>query len=121
MCVKTANAAELRQFNVEKVPEAIVFILNETAMPKLICLLLLSFLLLSLSVYAAPSLISELRAEKIEQKSITLAWRKPSYPNSSRTEYEVKYYEKVSSDTLSVLLIITAAFMLSPFYSTFYY
>ncbi|XP_069372548.1 ephrin type-A receptor 7-like isoform X3 [Paralichthys olivaceus] len=42
----------------------------------------------------APSLISELRAEKIEQKSITLVWREPSYPNSSRTEYEVKYYEK---------------------------
>lgn len=49
------------------------------------------FLLLS----AAPSLISELRAEKIEQKSITLVWREPSYPNSSRTEYEVKYFEKV--------------------------
>ncbi|KAF0024399.1 hypothetical protein F2P81_023201 [Scophthalmus maximus] len=42
----------------------------------------------------APSLISELRAEKIEQKSITLVWREPSHPNSSRTEYEVKYYEK---------------------------
>ncbi|CAL8396629.1 unnamed protein product [Gadus morhua 'NCC'] len=45
----------------------------------------------------SPSLISELRAEKIDQKSVTLAWRKPlllSYPNSSRTEYEVKYYEK---------------------------
>lgn len=46
---------------------------------------------------AAPSLISELRAEKIEQKSITLVWREPSYPNSSRTEYEVKYFEKVKS------------------------
>uniref|UniRef100_A0A4W6F0D1 Ephrin type-A receptor 10 n=1 Tax=Lates calcarifer TaxID=8187 RepID=A0A4W6F0D1_LATCA len=44
-----------------------------------------------------PSLISELRAEKIEQKSITLVWRAPSYPNSSRTEYEVKYYEKDQS------------------------
>ncbi|XP_040044278.1 ephrin type-A receptor 10 isoform X5 [Gasterosteus aculeatus] len=46
----------------------------------------------------APSLISELRAEKIEQKSITLVWRQPSYPNSSRTEYEVKYYEKEQKD-----------------------
>uniref|UniRef100_A0AAQ4S0M3 Ephrin type-A receptor 10 n=1 Tax=Gasterosteus aculeatus aculeatus TaxID=481459 RepID=A0AAQ4S0M3_GASAC len=45
-----------------------------------------------------PSLISELRAEKIEQKSITLVWRQPSYPNSSRTEYEVKYYEKEQKD-----------------------
>lgn len=58
---------------------------------------------------AAPSLISELRAEKIEQKSITLVWRKPSYPNSSRTEYEVKYYEKVSSTVTSssVCAVIT--------------
>lgn len=52
--------------------------------------------LFSLFLSAAPSLISELRAEKIEQKSITLVWRQPSYPNSSRTEYEVKYYEKVN-------------------------
>uniref|UniRef100_A0A672HZL8 Fibronectin type-III domain-containing protein n=1 Tax=Salarias fasciatus TaxID=181472 RepID=A0A672HZL8_SALFA len=41
--------------------------------------------------------LNELRAEKIEQKSITLVWREPSYPNSSRTEYEVKYYEKDQS------------------------
>lgn len=60
--------------------------------PELICLHPLS---LFLSLFVAPSLISELRAEKIEQKSITLVWREPSYPNSSRTEYEVKYYEKV--------------------------
>ncbi|RVE66629.1 hypothetical protein OJAV_G00109190 [Oryzias javanicus] len=46
----------------------------------------------------APSLISELRADKIEEKSITLVWREPSSPNSSRTEYEVKYYEKEQKD-----------------------
>ncbi|XP_047239829.1 ephrin type-A receptor 7-like isoform X2 [Girardinichthys multiradiatus] len=46
----------------------------------------------------APSLISELRVEKIEEKSITLVWREPSYPNNSRTEYEVKYYEKEQKD-----------------------
>uniref|UniRef100_A0A1A8H3V6 receptor protein-tyrosine kinase n=1 Tax=Nothobranchius korthausae TaxID=1143690 RepID=A0A1A8H3V6_9TELE len=46
----------------------------------------------------APSLISELRAEKIEQKSISLVWREPSHPNRSRTEYEVKYYEKEHKD-----------------------
>ncbi|KAM9737804.1 ephrin type-A receptor 10 isoform 3-T5 [Menidia menidia] len=45
----------------------------------------------------APSLISGLRAEKIEQKSISLAWRAPA-PGSSRTEYEVKYYEKEQKD-----------------------
>lgn len=72
----------------EKTHQAIVFILNEAVIPRLISLF---------SHIAAPSLISELRAEKIEQKSITLVWREPSYPNSSRTEYEVKYYEKVKS------------------------
>uniref|UniRef100_A0A3Q1HLI4 Ephrin type-A receptor 10 n=1 Tax=Anabas testudineus TaxID=64144 RepID=A0A3Q1HLI4_ANATE len=60
----------------------------------------------------APSLISELRAEKIEQKSITLAWRKPSYPNSSRTEYEVKYYEKEQKDQ-SYSTVKTAATRIS--------
>lgn len=52
--------------------------------------------------FVAPSLISALRAEKIEQKSITLVWREPSYPNSSRTEYEVKYYEKVRPGVTSL-------------------
>uniref|UniRef100_A0A8C6MCS4 Fibronectin type-III domain-containing protein n=1 Tax=Nothobranchius furzeri TaxID=105023 RepID=A0A8C6MCS4_NOTFU len=31
------------------------------------------------------------------QKSISLVWREPSHTNSSRTEYEVKYYEKDQS------------------------
>ncbi|XP_026155997.1 ephrin type-A receptor 10 [Mastacembelus armatus] len=60
----------------------------------------------------APSLISELRAEKIEQKSITLVWRQPSYPNSSRTEYEVKYYEKEQKDQ-SYSTVKTAATRIS--------
>uniref|UniRef100_A0A8P4KR12 Ephrin type-A receptor 10 n=1 Tax=Dicentrarchus labrax TaxID=13489 RepID=A0A8P4KR12_DICLA len=59
-----------------------------------------------------PSLISELRAEKIEQKSITLVWREPSYPNSSRTEYEVKYYEKEQKDQ-SYSTVKTAATRIS--------
>ncbi|XP_061597073.1 ephrin type-A receptor 7-like isoform X1 [Cololabis saira] len=66
----------------------------------------------STSLPAAPSLISELRAEKIEQKSITLAWRKPAYPNSSRTEYEVKYYEKEQKDQ-SYSTVKTAATRIS--------
>ncbi|XP_034016095.1 ephrin type-A receptor 7 [Thalassophryne amazonica] len=60
----------------------------------------------------APSLISELRAEKIEHKSITLVWREPSYPNSSRTEYEVKYYEKEQKDQ-SYSTVKTAATRIS--------
>ncbi|KAM7384555.1 hypothetical protein PAMA_011761 [Pampus argenteus] len=60
----------------------------------------------------AQSLISELRAEKIEQKSLTLVWREPSYPNSSRTEYEVKYYEKEQKDQ-SYSTVKTAATRIS--------
>ncbi|XP_034400705.1 ephrin type-A receptor 7-like isoform X2 [Cyclopterus lumpus] len=60
----------------------------------------------------APSLISELRAEKIEQKSITLVWREPSYPNVSRAEYEVKYYEKEQKDQ-SYSTVKTAATRIS--------
>uniref|UniRef100_A0A3Q0S141 receptor protein-tyrosine kinase n=1 Tax=Amphilophus citrinellus TaxID=61819 RepID=A0A3Q0S141_AMPCI len=60
----------------------------------------------------APSLISELRAEKIEQKSITLVWREPSYPNSSRTGYEIKYYEKEQKDQ-SYSTVKTAATRIS--------
>lgn len=85
----------------EKTLQAIEFILNETGNPQTHP----SSPSLSFSVFfsffVAPSLISELRAEKIEQKSITLVWREPSYPNSSRTEYEVKYYEKVKSIVIS--------------------
>ncbi|KAI4895702.1 hypothetical protein NFI96_030696, partial [Prochilodus magdalenae] len=46
----------------------------------------------------APSQVSELRAEKIEQRSVSLAWRESVNPNSSRTEYEIKYYEKEQKD-----------------------
>uniref|UniRef100_A0A8C1YRS7 Ephrin type-A receptor 10 n=1 Tax=Cyprinus carpio TaxID=7962 RepID=A0A8C1YRS7_CYPCA len=47
----------------------------------------------------APSQVNELRAEKVEQRSVTLVWREPTvYPNSSRTEYEIKYYEKDQKD-----------------------
>ncbi|XP_038827415.1 ephrin type-A receptor 7-like [Salvelinus namaycush] len=60
----------------------------------------------------APSLVSELRAEKIEQRSLTLVWREPSYPNNSRTEYEIKYYEKEQKDK-SYSTVKTAATRIS--------
>uniref|UniRef100_A0A3B3QKX0 receptor protein-tyrosine kinase n=1 Tax=Paramormyrops kingsleyae TaxID=1676925 RepID=A0A3B3QKX0_9TELE len=44
------------------------------------------------------SAVSELRAEKIEQRSVVLVWREPRHLNSSHTEYEVKYYEKVGDE-----------------------
>ncbi len=61
-----------------------------------------NYLQFSLSVSLAPSQVNELRAEKVEQRSVTLVWREPAvYPNSSRTEYEIKYYEKVRLHPLS--------------------
>uniref|UniRef100_A0A4W5MEA6 Fibronectin type-III domain-containing protein n=1 Tax=Hucho hucho TaxID=62062 RepID=A0A4W5MEA6_9TELE len=60
----------------------------------------------------APSLVSELRAEKIEQRSLTLVWREPSHPNSSRAEYEIKYYEKEQKDK-SYSTVKTAATRIS--------
>uniref|UniRef100_A0A3Q3L7P9 Ephrin type-A receptor 7-like n=1 Tax=Mastacembelus armatus TaxID=205130 RepID=A0A3Q3L7P9_9TELE len=41
-----------------------------------------------------------------------LMWRQPSYPNSSRTEYEVKYYEKEQKDQ-SYSTVKTAATRIS--------
>uniref|UniRef100_A0A8C1SLZ4 Ephrin type-A receptor 10 n=1 Tax=Cyprinus carpio TaxID=7962 RepID=A0A8C1SLZ4_CYPCA len=65
---------------------------------------LIIYIFLFLSVCLAPSQVNELRAEKVEQRSVTLAWREPVvYPNSSRTEYEIKYYEKVQLHALSSL------------------
>ncbi|XP_062874606.1 ephrin type-A receptor 7-like [Trichomycterus rosablanca] len=61
---------------------------------------------------AAPSQVSELRAEKIEQRSVTLAWRESANPNSSRTEYEIKYYEKEQKDQ-SYSTVKTAATRIS--------
>ncbi|XP_067112390.1 ephrin type-A receptor 7 [Osmerus mordax] len=61
---------------------------------------------------SAPSLVSELRAEKVDQRSVTLVWREPSSPNSSRTEYEIKYYEKEHRDQ-SYSTVKTAATRIS--------
>ncbi|KAK3520080.1 hypothetical protein QTP70_012881 [Hemibagrus guttatus] len=60
----------------------------------------------------ASSQVSELRVEKIEQRSVTLAWRESSNPNNSRTEYEIKYYEKEQKDQ-SYSTVKTAATKIS--------
>lgn len=103
LCLKTVDAGEYKHFwhpweNKKNSLGYCVYIEWDWRPQKLISRLLLPFSSLPpplFSPFVAPSLISALRAEKIEQKSITLVWREPSYPNSSRTEYEVKYYEKV--------------------------
>ncbi|XP_069478754.1 ephrin type-A receptor 10 [Ambystoma mexicanum] len=47
---------------------------------------------------AEPSLITDIRTDKIEERSITLSWQEPGYPSANNTEYEIKYYEKDQRD-----------------------
>uniref|UniRef100_A0A9J8AWZ2 Ephrin type-A receptor 7 n=1 Tax=Cyprinus carpio carpio TaxID=630221 RepID=A0A9J8AWZ2_CYPCA len=43
---------------------------------------------------AAPSQVSEVIKERVQQHSIQLSWQEPEQPNGVITEYEIKYYEK---------------------------
>uniref|UniRef100_A0A6Q2ZPC3 Ephrin type-A receptor 7 n=1 Tax=Esox lucius TaxID=8010 RepID=A0A6Q2ZPC3_ESOLU len=43
---------------------------------------------------AAPSQVSEVIKERVQQRSIQLSWQEPELPNGVITEYEIKYYEK---------------------------
>uniref|UniRef100_A0A674DIX3 Ephrin type-A receptor 7 n=1 Tax=Salmo trutta TaxID=8032 RepID=A0A674DIX3_SALTR len=45
---------------------------------------------------AAPSQVSEVIRERVQQRSVQLSWQEPEQPNGVITEYEIKYYEKVS-------------------------
>uniref|UniRef100_A0A8C6M7U4 Ephrin type-A receptor 7 n=1 Tax=Nothobranchius furzeri TaxID=105023 RepID=A0A8C6M7U4_NOTFU len=45
---------------------------------------------------AAPSQVSEVIKEMVQQRSVQLSWQEPHQPNGVITEYEIKYYEKVS-------------------------
>lgn len=47
-------------------------------------------------VQTAPSQVSEVIKEKVQQRSVQLSWQEPHHPNGVITEYEIKYYEKVS-------------------------
>ncbi|XP_077950112.1 ephrin type-A receptor 7 isoform X3 [Gasterosteus aculeatus] len=47
---------------------------------------------------AAPSQVSEVIKEKVQQRSIQLSWQEPRQPNGVITEYEIKYYEKDQKD-----------------------
>ncbi|XP_031752075.1 ephrin type-A receptor 7 [Xenopus tropicalis] len=49
-------------------------------------------------VHRALSLITDIRADKIDQKRITLSWQDPAFPFINNTEYEIKYYEKDQRD-----------------------
>ncbi|XP_062322952.1 ephrin type-A receptor 7 isoform X1 [Osmerus eperlanus] len=49
---------------------------------------------------AAPSQVSEVIKERVQQRSIQLSWQKPEQPNGVITEYEIKYYEKEQKDRI---------------------
>lgn len=54
---------------------------------------------------AAP--VTDIRTDKVEQKSVSLSWQEPGFPTANGTEYEVKYYEKVGSgDWLQFLVML---------------
>ncbi|KAJ7417263.1 Ephrin type-A receptor 7 [Willisornis vidua] len=48
--------------------------------------------------HAAPTPVTDIRMEKVEQKSVSLSWQEPGFPTANGTEYEVKYYEKDQRD-----------------------
>ncbi|KAK5607890.1 Ephrin type-A receptor 7 [Crenichthys baileyi] len=48
----------------------------------------------------APSQVSEVIKEKVQQRSIQLSWQEPQQPNGVITEYEIKYYEKDQKDRI---------------------
>ncbi|XP_031436982.1 ephrin type-A receptor 7 isoform X3 [Clupea harengus] len=47
---------------------------------------------------AAPSQVSEVMRQSVQQRSIQLSWHEPQQPNGVITEYEIKYYEKDQKD-----------------------
>uniref|UniRef100_A0A8C8FJZ2 Ephrin type-A receptor 7 n=1 Tax=Oncorhynchus tshawytscha TaxID=74940 RepID=A0A8C8FJZ2_ONCTS len=49
---------------------------------------------------AAPSQVSEVIRERVQQRSVQLSWQEPEQPNGVITEYEIKYYEKDQKDRI---------------------
>ncbi|KTG40881.1 hypothetical protein cypCar_00004305 [Cyprinus carpio] len=45
---------------------------------------------------SAPSQVSEVIKERVQQHSVQLSWQEPEQPNGVITEYEIKYYEKLA-------------------------
>ncbi|XP_050182293.1 ephrin type-A receptor 10 [Myiozetetes cayanensis] len=48
--------------------------------------------------HAAPTPVTDIRTDKVEQKSVSLSWQEPGFLTANGTEYEVKYYEKDQRD-----------------------
>uniref|UniRef100_A0A674DGE1 Ephrin type-A receptor 7 n=1 Tax=Salmo trutta TaxID=8032 RepID=A0A674DGE1_SALTR len=56
--------------------------------------------LLTRLVPTAPSQVSEVIRERVQQRSVQLSWQEPEQPNGVITEYEIKYYEKDQKDRI---------------------
>lgn len=50
-----------------------------------------------LSAFPAPTPITDIRTDRVEQRSVSLSWQEPAFLTANGTEYEVRYFEKVSS------------------------
>lgn len=46
---------------------------------------------------SAPTAVTDIRTDRVEQKSVSLSWQEPGFLTANGTEYEVRYFEKVSS------------------------
>ncbi|NWR51147.1 EPHAA protein, partial [Regulus satrapa] len=47
---------------------------------------------------AVPAPITDIRTDRVEQKSVSLSWQEPGFLTANGTEYEVKYFEKDQRD-----------------------
>ncbi|XP_048183146.1 ephrin type-A receptor 10 isoform X2 [Corvus hawaiiensis] len=47
---------------------------------------------------AVPTPVTDIRMDKVEQKSVSLSWQEPGLLTPNGTEYEVKYFEKDQRD-----------------------
>ncbi|XP_068028495.1 ephrin type-A receptor 10 [Anomalospiza imberbis] len=47
---------------------------------------------------AVPTPVTDIRTDKVEQKSVSLSWQEPGFLTANGTEYEVKYFEKDQRD-----------------------
>ncbi|NXP93339.1 EPHAA protein, partial [Passerina amoena] len=53
---------------------------------------------LFLSAFPVPTPVTDIRTDRVEQKSVTLSWQEPGLLTANGTEYEVKYFEKDQRD-----------------------
>lgn len=72
-----------------------------------------AFYLLTCLVQTAPSQVSGVMKERVLQRSVELSWQEPEHPNGVITEYEIKYYEKVSAKIICNVQQCVVCFMLA--------